>query len=196
MAKSLLTLLLALSASVFCFCRQNSGAPSSSEKAPSTQSAAQEQTAAPQGSQKQSVIVLKEQTEVKLKFAQNVSSRAARPGQMIEFVVDEDVVVDGVKVIKKGARSIGYVADSASARGVGKGGSIEIRMEAIRTQGKMVKITGADSLAEKRATGKVVAMTILFGLSGLLAAGGHEVKIPEGTPITAYVAEAVEFSVK
>jgi hypothetical protein len=60
----------------------------------------------------------------------------------------------------------------------------------------MVKITGADSLAEKRATGKVVTMTILFGLSGLLAAGGREVKIPEGTPITAYVAETVEFSVK
>lgn len=55
-------------------------------------------------------------------------------------------------------------------------------MEAVRTRGKMVKVTGSDSRAEKRATGKVVGMTILFGLSGFLSARGHEVKIPRARP--------------
>jgi hypothetical protein len=137
--------------------------------------------------------VLKEGTEIRLKFAQNVTSRIARPGQMIEFVVAEPVIVDGVILIKEGARSIGYVVDTASAGGTGKGGRMEIRMEGVRTCGKMVKITGSDSRAEKRATGEVVGMTIAFGLSGFLMAKGHEVKIPEGTPMVAYVAETVEF---
>jgi hypothetical protein len=137
--------------------------------------------------------VLREGTEIKLKFAQNVTSRVTRPGQMIEFVVAEPVVVDGVTLIKQGARSIGYVANTESAGGNGKGGTMEIRMEAVRTRGRMVKVTGADSRSEKRATGKVVGMTVLFGLSGYLSARGHEVKIPEGTPMTAYVAEDVEF---
>jgi len=59
-----------------------------------------------------------------------------------------------------------------------------------------VKVTGVDSRAEKRATGKVVGMTVVFGLGGFLSARGHEVKIPEGTPMTAYVAETVEFPMK
>jgi len=139
---------------------------------------------------------LKEGTEIKLKFAQNVTSRVTRPGQMIEFVVAEPVVVDGVLLIKQGARSIGYVANTESASGTGKGGTMEIRMEAVRTRGNMVKLTGADSRTEKRASGRVVGMTILFGLSGFLSARGHEVKIPEGTPMTAYVAETVEFPMK
>ena len=115
---------------------------------------------------------------------------------MIEFVVAEPVVVDGVTLIRQGARSIGYVASTVSAGGTGKGGAMEIRMEAVRTRGRMVKLTGSDSLAEKRATGKVVGMTILFGLGGFLSARGHEVQIPEGTPMTAYVAETVEFPMK
>lgn len=177
--------------SCLCLSQENSAPSQPSPEA--TKTPAEERSAAPQESQKPGVLVLKEGTEIKLKFAQNVTSRVTRPGQMIEFVVAEPVIVDGVTVIKQGARSIGYVANTESAGGNGKGGAMEIRMEAVRTHGRMVKLTGADSRAEKRATGRVVGMTILFGLGGYLSARGHEVRIPEGTPMTAYVAETVEF---
>lgn len=191
MRTGILTLALLFCISCVCFSQEN-GTPSQlSPEAPKMP--AQERSAASQESQKPDVLVLKEGTEIKLKFAQNVTSRVARPGQMIEFVVAEPVVVDGVTLIKQGARSIGYVAITESAGGNGKGGAMEIRMEVVRTRGIMVKLTGAESRAEKRATGKVVGMTILFGLSGFLSARGHEVKIPEGTPMTAYVAEDVDF---
>jgi len=180
--------------SCLCLSQENSAPSQSSPEA--TRTPEQERSAAPQESQKPPVLVLKEGTEIKLKFAQNVTSRVTRPGQMIEFVVAEPVVVDGVLLIKQGARSIGYVANTESASGTGKGGTMEIRMEAVRTRGNMVKLTGADSRTEKRASGRVVGMTILFGLSGFLSARGHEVKIPEGTPMTAYVAETVEFPMK
>jgi hypothetical protein len=185
------TLALLFCLSCFCLSQENTVPLQPSPEA--TKTPAQEKTTALQESQKTDVVVLKEGTEIKLKFAQNVTSRVARPGQMIEFVVAEPVVVDGVTLIKQGARSVGYVANTESAGGTGKGGTMEIRMEAVRTRGTMVKVTGADSRAEKRATGKVVGMTIAFGLSGFLSARGHEVKIPEGTPMTAYVAETVEF---
>jgi len=180
--------------SCLCLSQENSAPSQSSPEA--TRTPEQERSAAPQESQKPPVLVLKEGTEIKLKFAQNVTSRVTRPGQMIEFVVAEPVVVDGVLLIKQGARSIGYVANTESASGTGKGGTMEIRMEAVRTRGNMVKLTGADSRTEKRATGRVVGMTILFGLSGFLSARGREVKIPEGTPMTAYVAETIEFPMK
>lgn len=180
--------------SCLCLSQENSAPSQSSPEA--TRTPEQERSAAPQESQKPPVLVLKEGTEIKLKFAQNVTSRVTRPGQMIEFVVAEPVVVDGVLLIKQGARSIGYVANTESAAGNGKGGTMEIRMEAVRTRGTMVKVTGVDSRAEKRATGKVVGMTVVFGLGGFLSARGHEVKIPEGTPMTAYVAETVEFPMK
>ena len=185
------TLALLFCLSCLCFSQENSAPTRSSPEA--AKPPTQERTTAPPESQKPDVVVLKEGTEIKLKFAQNVTSRVARPGQMIEFVVAEAVVVDGVTLIKHGARSIGYVANTESAGGTGKGGALEIRMEAVRTRGKMVKLSGDDSRAEKRATGRVVGMTILFGLGGYLSARGHEVKIPEGTPMTAYVSEDVEF---
>lgn len=167
-----------------CVSQENGAPPVASPEIPQTQ--------APE-TQKPAALVLKEGTDVKLKFAQNVTSRVTRPGQIIEFVVAEPVIVDDVVIIKQGARSIGYVANTESAGGNGKGGTMEIRMEGVRTRGKMVKLTGSDSRAEKRATGKVVGMTMVFGLSGFLLAGGHEVKIPEGTPMLAHVAETVEF---
>lgn len=191
MRRGISTLTLLFCFSCLCLSQENSAPSQPSPDA--TKTPAQERTAAPPESLKPDVIVLKEGTEIKLKFAQNVTSRVARPGQMIEFVVAEPVVVDGVTLIKQGARSIGYVANTESAGGTGKGGSLEIRMEAVRTRGRMVKLTGADARAEKRSTGRVVGMTILFGLGGYLSARGHEVKIPEGTPMTAYVAEDVEF---
>jgi hypothetical protein len=194
MRTAIFKLALLFCLSCLCLSQENSAPSQSSPEA--TRTPEQERSAAPQESQKPPVLVLKEGTEIKLKFAQNVTSRVTRPGQMIEFVVAEPVVVDGVLLIKQGARSIGYVANTESASGTGKGGTMEIRMEAVRTRGNMVKLTGADSRTEKRATGRVVGMTILFGLSGFLSARGHEVKIPEGTPMTAYVAETVEFPMK
>lgn len=191
MRTGILKLALLFCLSCLCLSQENNAPSQSSPEA--TKTPAQEGSAAPQESQKPGVLVLKEGTEIKLKFAQNVTSRVTRPGQMIEFVVAEPVVVDGVTLIKQGARSIGYVANTESAGGTGKGGAMEIRMEAVRTRGRMVKLTGADSRAEKRATGRVVGMTIFFGLGGFLSARGHEVRIPEGTPMTAYVAETVEF---
>jgi hypothetical protein len=175
-----------------CVCLSQENSAPSQPSSEATVKPAQEGSGAAE-SQKLDALVLKEGTEIKLRFAQNVTSRVARPGQMIEFTVAEPVVVDGVTVIKEGARSIGYVANTESAGGNGKGGAMEIRMEAVRTRGKMVKLTGSDARAEKRATGKVVGMTILFGLTGFLSARGHEVKIPEGTPMEAYVAEDVNF---
>jgi len=194
MRTAIFKLALLFCLSCLCLSQENSAPSQSSPEA--TRTPEQERSAAPQESQKPPVLVLKEGTEIKLKFAQNVTSRVTRPGQMIEFVVAEPVVVDGVLLIKQGARSIGYVANTESASGTGKGGTMEIRMEAVRTRGNMVKLTGADSRTEKRASGRVVGMTILFGLSGFLSARGHEVKIPEGTPMTAYVAETVEFPMK
>jgi len=99
--------------SCLCLSQENSAPSQSSPEA--TKTPGQERSAAPQESQKPSVIVLREGTEIKLKFAQNVTSRVTRPGQMIEFVVAEPVVVDGVTLIKQGARSIGYVANTESA---------------------------------------------------------------------------------
>jgi hypothetical protein len=184
MRKAILGLLLLGCIPTLCLSQERS---STSQAAADVEAKSALETPAPR------VLSLKAGTEVKLKFAETVTSRAMRAGEMIEFVVSEPVVVENQTLIKQGARSIGYVADSVSASGNGKGGAIEIRLEAVRARGKMVALTGSTSRAEKRDTGKVVAMSVLFGLSGYFSATGHEVKIPEGTPITAYVAETVDF---
>lgn len=135
--------------------------------------------------------VVKEGTPVKLMFAQSVTSRSVTAGTPVEFRVVEPVMIEGQVAIPKNARAIGYLARSESAGAVGKGGSLEIRMETIRVRGQSYKLRGAKSGKEGRATGKVVGLTILFGLSGFLMAGGRDFRIAEGTPMDAEIAEDV-----
>ena len=54
-------------------------------------------------------VVLKEGTEVSLKFAQNLTSKAVVAGQPVELVLAEDLKVLDHVVIKRGARVLGTV---------------------------------------------------------------------------------------
>jgi hypothetical protein len=131
---------------------------------------AQQADAAPQK------LVLAKGTEVHLRMAQDISSRAARPGEPIELKLAEDLKVGDVVVAKSGARALGEVAQGKKPDFWGDPGEVSIRLRFLRVGDKKVEIEG--SLA---ASG--VIYVIVRGSQGIIKAG---------TPVKAYVASDVE----
>src|SRR5207244_12123208 len=68
------------------------------------------------------VYLLKEGTEVDLKFAQDSSSKTAAEDDRVNFELAEDVKVGDVTVAKAGAKAVGTVTHVKKAGMMGKGG--------------------------------------------------------------------------
>jgi len=121
-------------------------------------------------------LILVKGTEVHLSMAQDISSRAARPGEPIELTLAEDLKVGEIMVAKTGARALGEVAKGKKPDFWGDPGEVSIRMRFLRVGEKKVEIEG--SLA---ASG--VVYVIIRGSQGIIKAG---------TPVKAFVASDTE----
>src|ERR1700733_571301 len=68
-------------------------------------------------------------TAVKLRLAETISSSNAKVGQQVPFEVTEDVVVQGVPVLPKGAQAIASVTDANPKKSMGRGGKLNINVD-------------------------------------------------------------------
>jgi hypothetical protein len=134
--------------------------------------------------------LLKEGTEVKLKFAQNLSSKTATEGDKVNFSLDQDVSVEGVVVIRSGSSAVGEVSHAEHAGHMGKAGELSVRINYVKAAETRVRLRGTKGREGEGKTGTAVALTVLFGPIGLLK-HGKEVKVQEGAPLTAYVDQDV-----
>ena len=141
-------------------------------------------------------IVLREGTEVNLKFAQKLTSKAAVVDQPVELVLSEDLKVLDYIVVKRGARVLGtIIAGKESEKKRAEAKVLAIRVDFLHSGDYRIRLRG-DKIAEgKRNKDAMVAGTILFGISGLIAASGKHYVILEGTPLKAYVDQDIELPV-
>lgn len=141
-------------------------------------------------------VVLKEGTEMTLKFAQNLTSKAAVVGQPVELALADDLKVGDALVVRKNARVLGTVIagkESEEKRHAAK--ELVMRVDFLRTGDHRIKLRGTKVAEGKRNKQAMVAGTIVFGLAGLLATSGKKFVIPEGAPLTAFVDEDIELPV-
>lgn len=115
-------------------------------------------------------IVLREGTEVHLKFAQKLTSKAAVVDQPVELVLSDDLKVLEYIVVKRGARVLGTVtAGKESEKKREEAKLLAIRVDFLHAGEYRIALRG-DKVAEgKRNKDAMVAGTILFGVSGLIA---------------------------
>jgi hypothetical protein len=141
-------------------------------------------------------IVLREGTEVNLKFAQKLTSKRAVVDQPVELVLSDDITVLDYTVVKSGARVLGTViAGKESERKRAGAKDLAIRVDFLHSGDNVIALRG-DKFAEgKRNKDAMVAGTILFGVGGLIATSGKHYAIREGTPLTAYVDRDIELPV-
>jgi len=159
--------------------------PPATQAAPATaQSSAAPQQ--PQAADASAKLVLKEGTDVKLKFAQDLSSKTAAEDDPVNLVLDEDLKVGDVVVAKAGAKALGTVTHVKKAGMMGKAGELNMRLEYVLVGDSRMKLRGTKGKEGQGKEGAAVALTVLFGPIGLIK-HGKNVEIKEGTPLSAYV---------
>ena len=136
---------------------------------------------------------LQDGTAIKLRLAENLTSATAKAGQQVSFEVVEEVDVEGVPVIAKGAQALATVTTAETKKSMGRGGKLDVNIDSVRL------IDGGKAMLRATAGGKggghVGAMTgamvgtaiVFFPAAPLfLFIHGKDITIPKGTEVTAF----------
>ena len=158
-------------------------APSPTQATPPTP---QSSAGAPPSTEPAAKLILKEGTDVKLKFAQDLSSKTAVDDDPVNLVLDEDLKVGDVTVVKAGAKALGTITHAKKAGMMGKGGELNMRLEYLLTGDSRMRLRGTKGKEGEGKVGAAVALTVIFGPIGLIK-HGKNVEIKQGTPLLAYV---------
>jgi len=157
------------------------------QAAPPPQAAPPAQAATPAPASAASApLVLTAGTDVKLKFAQDLSSKTANDDDPVNMVLDEDLKVGDAVVCKAGAKAVATVTHAKKAGMMGKGGELNIRLEHLLVGDKRMRLRGTKGKEGEGKVGAAVALTVLFGPIGLIK-HGKNVEVKQGTPLLAYV---------
>lgn len=147
-----------------------------------------------QSTQAPSANTLLDGTPVKLRLSQTISSADAKVGQEIPFEVVDEVSVDGVLVLPKGAVAIANVTEADHKKSMGRAGKLNVTVSYARLadQEKVALRAVKDSKGGGHVaamTGAIVATSIVFFPAAplFLFVHGKDVTIPQGTEITAFV---------
>lgn len=148
-----------------------------------------------------SANILQSGTPVKLLLQENLSSADATLGQQVAFEVVDDVVVNGYVLISHGALAKGTVTEAQPKRRMGRAGKLNVNIDyAVMTDGEhallsAVKDAKGDGRGAAVTTGVVATAIVFFPAAPLfLLMHGKDVRIPEGTQITAFTNGDVRFN--
>ena len=130
--------------------------------------------------------LLRDGTQVSLKFAADLSSKTAQVGDPVEFLLDDDLKVGETVVVTKGAHAVATVSAAKHAGMMGKPGDLAVQLQYLVAGDNHVRLRGTKGREGESKTGATVALTVLFGPIGLIK-HGKDVQIKAGTPLTVYV---------
>lgn len=133
-------------------------------------------------------------TPVKLRLTQTISSGDTKVGQEIPFEVVEDITVDQIVVLPKGATAIANVTTAEHKKSMGRAGKLDISISyaRLKDQEKVQLRATKESKGGGHVgamTGAIVATSIVFFPAAplFLFIHGKDITIPQGTEITAFV---------
>ena len=174
------------------FLVSNSGVAQQPQAAAPAAQAQQPATAPPQTPPPPNTLL--DGTPVKLRLAENLSSETNKTGDSVPFEVTEEVDVDGIAVIPKGAQALATVTDAEPKRRMGRGGKLDVNVDSVRladgekAQLRAVKDTKGGGHVGAM-TGAMVATSVVFFPAAplFLFMHGKSVEIPKGTEVTAFI---------
>jgi hypothetical protein len=137
---------------------------------------------------------LQDGTAVKLRLAENLSSATAKAGQQVSFEVLEEVDVEGVPVVAKGAQALATVTMAEPKRSMGRAGKLDVNVDSVRLiDGEKAALSATQNAKGGGHTGAMTAgmvgTAIVFFPAAplLLFIHGKDITIPKGTEVTAFV---------
>ena len=124
-------------------------------------------------------------TPIPLRLLENLNSQYTKDDEILAFEVTEDVVVNGITVVRKGAKGTGRVGDARAAKGWGKKGKVEFSIDTVEgADGYPIAVTCDTSKIAGNSTGAVAA-TIYFAPIFGGGVKGKKARIPKGSEFIA-----------
>ena len=139
----------------------------------------------------QEKVTLPEGTLVKAVLLKDINGRDLNPGDKLEFMLNNTIVVDNKYIADTGAKIIGTVTDAKGSRMLGKKGKLEFTIDYLYlTNGEVVKLTSQNKKNLQGSGVGVVASAVLLTPFTLLL-HGKNAKYKSGTEFSTYVAESI-----
>ncbi len=139
-------------------------------------------------------FTLEDGTPIKLVLSQNLSSATAHTGDLVAFETVEDVKVQNVVVIPRGSNAWATITDAQHKRRLGRAGHLDLNIDKVRlADGEKVllrAVAGGSGGGHQGAMIGAMVATSIFTLGGsalFLLMHGKDMKIPEGTQVTAFI---------
>lgn len=137
-------------------------------------------------------VTLQEGTIVKAALTKGINGKDASVGQAVDFILHEDIVLDGKAVVKKGAKIVGTVTEAEASKAMGKKGKLAFSIDFLyMPDGKIIKLRSQVGKNTKSSSGAVVAGAILLSPAALLIKGKNA-KFEKGEVFTAYIDKEVK----
>lgn len=129
------------------------------------------------GSGAANFLILRDSTPVSMKLEKSLSSANAQVGDEVKFEVSENVVVDGLLVIPKGATALGVINEAEPKKALGRGGKLGVLIRSVRLADdeQLVLRSGDESRGSSSATGKVIPVM-----------HGKDITLPKGMDFIGY----------
>lgn len=140
-------------------------------------------------------ILIPKGTQISARMSSDLDSGQVRVGDPVTMEVVDDLKIQGVTVVPRGAVVMGRVTVAKGARKMGRGGKLDVSFETVTAgDGTKIPVSGADVAKGKggygagSATGAVAA-GLFFPPAGalLLLKHGHASTIEAGTLVTVEV---------
>jgi hypothetical protein len=139
-------------------------------------------------------FVLEDGTPVHLVLSEKFSSADAVTGQTVAFEVIDDVIVNGLLVIARGANAWATITDAEHKRRMGRAGKLDLNIDKVRlADGEKAMLRAVKDVKGGGHTGAMVAAIVATSLVVWPAAPlfllmhGKDVTIPKGTNISAFI---------
>jgi len=123
-------------------------------------------------------LTLPNATPIKLKLNKPLSSETAHVGDVVDLTVAEDVLVDGLCVIPRGAAAVGIVSEAEPKKRLGHGGKLGLGIN-------FVRLANNDKAAVRSFQESAAGNSTAGAINPL--AHGKEVVFAQGAEFTAYV---------
>ena len=133
-------------------------------------------------------------TRIPVRVVEQISSASVKDNDPVMLAVVEDVIVDGQVVVKQGTPVRGVIIEAAAKRRMGRAGKLHyainetkaidrsvIRLRAVQAR------KGDSNVTSTAVTTTAVAVFVPVAAPLFLLRKGHDVVVPEGTRIDAFV---------
>lgn len=130
--------------------------------------------------------VLRQGTPVAMKTLAPLSSKRVHQGQRFDLEVTNEVRVDGLLVIPKGARGVGEVSRHVVRGVMGKPAKLEVRVLFVEVGGSRIRLDGTAKDRGASGAAPVILAAPLIGVSAAMFTG-KGASIPAGATVVGYV---------